>query len=252
MQLQALIFDVDGTLADTEEAHRSAFNEAFQQYGLDWHWSRPKYAELLRTTGGKERIGVYVDSLGLTPDEQRPIRERIAAMHATKTDIYTRMVRSGAVPLREGVTALLEEARRAQVALAIATTTSLANIDALLSTHLGPDALTLFSVIGAGDQVTRKKPAPDIYQWVLGQLALPASACVAVEDSVNGVRSAKGAGLFTLVTPSYWTESEDFTAADWVLPSLASSVGLLGSLASAMAGGKLPGSSQDKAKIRLA
>jgi HAD superfamily hydrolase (TIGR01509 family) len=173
-------------------------------------------------------------------------------MHATKTDIYTRMVRSGAVPLREGVEALLDEARRAQVALAIATTTSLANIDALLSTHLGSDALALFSVIGAGDQVTRKKPAPDIYQWVLGELALPASACVAVEDSVNGVRSAKGAGLFTLVTPSYWTESEDFTAADWVLPSLAATEGLLGSLASAMRGERLPGSPQGGVKIGLA
>jgi HAD superfamily hydrolase (TIGR01509 family) len=230
MILKALIFDVDGTLANTEEAHRCTFNEAFQQHGLDWHWSRLEYAELLRTTGGKERIGVYIDSLGLPPEAARALRARIGAIHATKTELYSSKVRAGAVPLREGVARLIEEARRARVALSIATTTSLPNIDALLTTNLGPDALSLFSVIGAGDQVTRKKPAPDIYEWVLRELALSASQCVAIEDSALGLAAAKGAGLFTLITPSYWTQTQDFTAADWVLPSLSELEGALGSL----------------------
>ena len=240
MILEALIFDVDGTLANTEEAHRCTFNEAFQQHGLDWHWSRLEYAQLLRTTGGKERIGVYLDSLDLPLEDRQAIRARIGAIHSTKTDLYTRNVRAGAVPLREGVESLMEEARRAHVALSIATTTSIANVDALLTTNLGSAALSLFSVIGAGDQVSRKKPAPDIYEWVLGQLALPASHCIAIEDSAQGLAAAKGAGLFTLITPSYWTQTQDFATADWVLPSLSALEGALGSQEAAAQGDHFP------------
>ena len=229
MILKALIFDVDGTLANTEEAHRCTFNEAFAQRGLPWHWSRLEYAQLLRTTGGKERIGAYLDSLDLAVQEAGMLRAQIGAIHATKTELYTRQVCAGAVPLREGVEPLIEEARQARISLSIATTTSLANIDALLTTNLGVDALSIFSVIGAGDQVPRKKPASDIYEWVLGQLALPVSHCIAIEDSAQGLAAAKGAGLFTLVTPSYWTQAQDFAAADWVLPSLSAIEGTLGS-----------------------
>jgi beta-phosphoglucomutase-like phosphatase (HAD superfamily) len=226
MSLQALIFDIDGTFANTEEAHRCAFNEAFQQHGLGWHWNELEYAELLRTTGGKERLGAYVDRLDAPLDEKRAFRARIGAIHATKTDLYTQRVCSGAVPLRDGVARLIQEARSAGVTLAIATTTTLPNIEALLKTNLGFDSPSLFRVIGAGDQVSRKKPAPDIYEWVLRQLALPVSNCIAIEDSAHGLVAAQGAGLFTLVTPSYWTQSEDFSSADWVLPSLSELSGL--------------------------
>jgi beta-phosphoglucomutase-like phosphatase (HAD superfamily) len=227
MPLQALIFDIDGTFANTEEAHRCAFNEAFQQHGLGWHWNEPEYAELLRTTGGKERLGAYVDRLDAPLDEKRALRARIGAIHATKTGLYTQTVCSGGVPLRDGVASLIREARGAGVTLAIATTTTLPNIEALVKTNLGSDSLSLFRVIGAGDQVSRKKPAPDIYEWVLGQLALPVSNCIAIEDSVHGLAAAQGAGLFTVVTPSYWTRTEDFSSADWVLPSLGELSGLM-------------------------
>jgi beta-phosphoglucomutase-like phosphatase (HAD superfamily) len=226
MMLQALIFDIDGTFANTEEAHRCAFNEAFQKHGLSWYWDEGEYSKLLRTTGGKERLAAYIDRLDLPSEDKQALRAQIGAIHATKTDLYTRKVSSGAVPLREGVKRLIEQARGAGVALAIATTTTLPNIDALLKTNLGSDALALFSVIGAGDQVPRKKPAPDIYQWVLRQLALPAFNCIAIEDSAHGLAAAQGAGLFTLVTPSYWTQNEDFSSADWVLPSLSALSGL--------------------------
>jgi len=222
MKLKALIFDVDGTLADTEEVHRSAFNLAFERHGLNWNWSKPKYAHLLLTTGGKERIGAYVDSLPLAPADQRELTLRIPAIHKTKTDIYTAMILDGKVPLRDGALRLFDEADRAKVKLAIASTTTLANIEALLRANLGSDALHRFAAIGAGDQVERKKPAPDIYQFVLRQLDLTPEKCVAIEDSSNGLMAAKSAGLYTVVTPSYWTRSEDFSAADLVLPSLGS------------------------------
>jgi HAD superfamily hydrolase (TIGR01509 family) len=226
MKLKALIFDVDGTLADTEEAHRCAFNEAFNEAGLDWNWSKPKYAHLLSTTGGKERLAAYIESLSLDAGEKAALKERIPALHKAKTERYTRMILEGQAPLRTGVARLLDEAAASGVRVGIATTTTFANIEALLVTHLGKHALERFAVIGAGDQVARKKPAPDIYLWVLEQLHLAADECVAVEDSQNGLRAAKAAGLFTIVTPSYWTSTEDLSAADLILPALVPKLGI--------------------------
>jgi HAD superfamily hydrolase (TIGR01509 family) len=213
MRLRALILDVDGTLADTEEVHRSAFNEAFRDVGLDWNWSRPKYAHLLRTTGGKERLTVFIDSMNLGDAERRAMIDRVGLIHAKKTELYTRMVLSGQAPLREGVSRLIEDATESGVLLAIATTTTYANVEALLTRNMGADAMRHFAVVGAGDVVARKKPAPDIYTHVLEQLGVSADESVAIEDSVNGLNAAKGAGIFTVVTPSYWTRSEDFSAA---------------------------------------
>jgi HAD superfamily hydrolase (TIGR01509 family) len=220
MTLRALIFDVDGTLADTEEAHRSAFNQAFRQHGLDWHWSKLEYARLLATTGGKERLAVHIASLPLRGGEREVLNRRIPDIHAAKTDIYASMVMEGQVSLRDGVARLIDEAASANIRLAIASTTTLANIEALVRATLGRHAIYRFAVVGAGDQVRHKKPAPEIYRFVLRELALSARECVALEDSRNGLRAAKAAGLFTVVTPSFWTCHEDFSMADLVLPSL--------------------------------
>jgi HAD superfamily hydrolase (TIGR01509 family) len=220
LSLKALIFDVDGTLADTEEAHRCAFNESFAEHGLDWNWTKPLYAELLLTTGGKERIAAYVNTLNLPVERRAQILAQIPALHAAKTQRYMQIVQAGGIPLRDGVERLLGEARASGVALGIATTTSLQNIVALLAKTLGPDALGWFQAVSAGDDVPRKKPAPDVYLDALRKLGLSPCECVALEDSANGLRAAKAAGLFTIVTPSYWTSGEDFSAADLVLPSL--------------------------------
>jgi len=220
VNLKALIFDVDGTLADTEELHRCAFNEAFRLHGLDWNWSTSKYAHLLSTTGGKERLGAYIDSLPQGAGEHRALTGRIGAIHRDKTDIYASSVAAGRVALRDGVAQLLDEAQAAGVQLAIASTTTLANIEALLRATLGRHSLERFAAIGAGDQVRYKKPAPDIHRLVLRELGRTAAECAAIEDSATGLAAAKGAGLFTLVTPCCWTEDQDFSAADWVVPSL--------------------------------
>jgi beta-phosphoglucomutase-like phosphatase (HAD superfamily) len=220
VKLKALIFDVDGTLADTEEVHRRAFNQAFERHGLGWNWSRSRYRHLLLTTGGKERLAAYVDSLPLRADEHRDLRQRIAGIHQTKTDIYASLIDAGALGLRDGVLGLIDEAERAGVRLAIASTTTLANIEALLGAALGRRSTRRFAVIGAGDQVRRKKPAPEIYDWVLKELGLPFEECAAIEDSAAGLAAAKAARLFTVVTPTAWTDGENFSAADLVLPSL--------------------------------
>ena len=221
MSIHALIFDVDGTMADTEEAHRTAFNLAFERYRLGWVWGRAEYRELLKVTGGKERIHHYIRTLTpVGPTEYKRLIALVPDLHAEKTRFYSSVVSDGAVPLRSGVERLLDEALSAGCRLAIASTTTAVNIDALLQTTLGPRGLEMFNVIACGDQVRAKKPAPDIYQLALHHLGIHAEQAVAFEDSPNGLRAAVGAGLWTVVTPTFWTEGNDFSAAGLVLPEL--------------------------------
>lgn len=218
--LEALIFDLDGTLADTEETHRQAFNAAFIEFELGWDWSPRRYAELLRISGGRERIAHYIDSLGLPLPERARVLELLPALHRTKTRIYHELLERGQRPFRPGVAKLLRAAREAGLQLAIASTTTSSNVEALLHANLSNEPHVYFNVIACADQVPEKKPSPAIYQLVLASLRLPASACVAFEDSVNGLRAAKGAGLSTVVTPTRWNAGQDFSAADLVLGSL--------------------------------
>ncbi|AXS41967.1 HAD-IA family hydrolase [Breoghania sp. L-A4] len=213
---RALIFDVDGTLAETEEAHRAAFNAAFEDAGLAWHWDRAQYEALLKVTGGKERIRHFVRSTG--GDPRHAENAFIRALHAEKTRHYTGIVAGGGLELRPGVRELIDHARKTGLRLAISTTTTLANVEALLGAAFG--GMDLFEVIVAGDMVAQKKPAPDAYLETLRRLDLAPAECLALEDSANGLRAALAAGLDTLVTPSVYTAGEDFSGARAVLPDL--------------------------------
>lgn len=219
--LHALIFDVDGTLADTErDGHRLAFNTAFAEHGLDWHWDEALYGELLAVTGGKERIRFYAERHAPEMLARADFPELARRLHLAKTAHYVRIVDQGGLPLRPGVAHLIAEARAAGVRLAIATTTSPENVTTLLRASLAAAATDWFEVIGAGDVVPHKKPAPDIYRWVLERLGLPATACLAIEDSENGLQSSLAAGIPTVVTISEYTAGHDFRGARAVLPDL--------------------------------
>lgn len=220
MTVEALIFDVDGTLADTEEAHRIAFNLAFERERLGWAWSRAEYRQLLEVTGGKERIASYIALLPVAAAERQRLLALVPSLHAEKTRFYSSVVADGGVPLREGVERLLNEALDEGCRLGIASTTTAVNIHALLGSTLGPRGLDMFAVIACGDQVRAKKPAPDIYRLALDTLGLPPERAVAFEDSANGLRAAVAAGLWTVVTPTFWTQGSDFSAAGLVLPRL--------------------------------
>ncbi|MCX7180931.1 MAG: HAD-IA family hydrolase [Proteobacteria bacterium] len=216
MKLQALIFDVDGTLADTErDGHRPAFNAAFADAGLPWHWDEALYGELLEVTGGKERIRFFCERYAPEFLRQADADARIRELHGAKTRHYVALCAQG-IPLRPGVEQLLREARAAGLRLAIATTTTAENVTALLPAEL----MTLFATVGAGDTVASKKPAPDIYLWVLAQLGLPAAACLAIEDSANGLKASRAAGLATVITRTAYTDDHDFAGALALLPDL--------------------------------
>jgi HAD superfamily hydrolase (TIGR01509 family) len=215
--LEALIFDVDGTLADTErDGHRLAFNTAFAEAGLAWYWDEALYGELLAVTGGKERMRFFAETHDRHFLQHPDLDARIKALHAAKTRHYVKLLEGEAIPLRPGVERLLREAHGVGLRLAIATTTTPENVSALLPA----DLMALFEIVGAGDTVAYKKPAPDIYLWVLHTLNLPPSACLAVEDSANGLMASLGAGLPTLVTASEYTRDHDFAGAIAVLSEL--------------------------------
>jgi HAD superfamily hydrolase (TIGR01509 family) len=218
--IEAFIFDVDGTLADTEEAHRVAFNLAFEKNGLGWRWQPAEYRELLKVAGGKERIASYIDTLPVSAAERSRLRSMVRDLHFEKTRFYSSVVNDGAVPLRAGVARMLDEALEEGYKLAIASTTTATNIDALLHSTLGPRGIEIFTVIACGDHVAHKKPAPDIYQLALRGLDLLPQHAIAFEDSPNGLRSAVAAGLWTVVTPNFWTEDYDFPQAGLLLPHL--------------------------------
>jgi HAD superfamily hydrolase (TIGR01509 family) len=220
MTLDALVFDVDGTLADTEEGHRTAFNLAFERFSLGWRWERERYRALLAVHGGKERLAHYIDSLQLPESERQRLRARVPAIHAEKTRFYTSLAADGGIPLRSGVARLIEEARSEDLKLAIASTTTRANIDALLRAQWGARAATMFDATCCGDEAPRKKPAPDVFNLVLQQLGIDAANCAAFEDSAAGLAASRAAGLWTVVTPCYWTADDDFTGAGVLLAHL--------------------------------
>ncbi|HFQ15423.1 MAG TPA: HAD family hydrolase, partial [Rhodobacteraceae bacterium] len=142
--LDALIFDVDGTLAETEEAHRAAFNQAFGEWDLGWRWDKPLYARLLDITGGKERLRHFVHTHRPENSERFDDDANIIALHKRKTAIYMDRVSGGRIALRPGVARLLNEARAAGLTLAIATTTNLAPLQALFDGTLGREAMGWF------------------------------------------------------------------------------------------------------------
>jgi HAD superfamily hydrolase (TIGR01509 family) len=219
-RIAAIIFDVDGTLSETEETHRRAFNRAFEHAGLSWHWNQDLYRELLSVTGGKERIRHFIEHYEADGAPEDKLDEFIPALHAEKTRAYTQMVTGGEVELRPGIRKLIRDAKDQGFRLAIATTTTPANIDALLTATFGEEGHDLFEVICAGDSVPNKKPAPDVYLLALEKLGLPAEKCVAIEDSRNGLLSSHAAGIPTIVTPGIYTHDQDFAEAALVVDDL--------------------------------
>jgi len=220
MTIKAIIFDVDGTLADTEDAHRIAFNKAFAESNLDWNWNVELYDKLLKVTGGKERIKYYVSDFNTAYKKPDNFDDFVKHLHLTKTKHYTAMLAAGQIPLRPGIRQLIDDARAVGITLAIATTTSPENVAGLLEVGIGKDWESYFAANGCGDIVPAKKPAPDIYNWVLDKLKLAPAECIALEDSYNGLRSAMAAGIKTYVTTNPYTHWHDFDGAAGIFEDL--------------------------------
>lgn len=218
--MNALIFDCDGVLVDTErDGHRVAFNEAFASKGLDVHWDVDLYGELLQVAGGKERMKHFFNMThwpeGVT-DKDAFIRE----LHLLKTDLFMQIIARGDLPLRPGVKRLVDEAIQAGITLAVCSTSNEKAVNLVVGTMLGSERKSVFSGIFAGDIVQKKKPDPEIYNLASKELGLAPDTCVVVEDSRNGLLAAVNAGMHCLVTKSHYTQQENFNEADAVVDEL--------------------------------
>ncbi|KAF0141253.1 MAG: HAD family hydrolase [Rhodospirillaceae bacterium] len=200
--LKAIIFDVDGTLAETEEVHRQAFNAAFRTFGLPWQWDVETYRGLLSIGGGRERFQAFLAQMGV----RRIDPVLVANLHQEKSRLYAARVAAGHLHARPGVLRLLAEARAAGIRLACATSSQRSAVTALLPSLLGSDAENTFTALGCGDDAARKKPAPDIYLWVLEQLSVERPSCIVIEDTALGLAAATAAGLSTVITVSMYSE----------------------------------------------
>lgn len=233
--LEAILFDCDGVLADTErDGHRPAFNRAFKENGIDDEWSVDHYGELLEIAGGKERMTGHWNEMGWpdslpTSDEER--KAKIKGLHLQKTDIFMEMINEGAIPLRPGVLRLIDEAIENGVRLACCSTSNDKAVSNLIKTLMGPERAAKFSIF-AGDMVKKKKPAPDVYNMAVDEMQLDKSRCVIVEDTSIGLGAAKAAGIKCIVTKSAYADKEDFTGANAIVDDLDLGDVTLGTLAS--------------------
>lgn len=221
--LRALIWDVDGTLAETErDGHRVAFNGAFESCGVPWRWDCATYGRLLQVTGGYERILRDMADRPEAPPAG-PAREALAReLHRRKNALYEGLVAGGRIALRPGVRALLDQCTAWGVMSAIATTTGRGNVDALLRANLGEHWESRFRAIVCAEDAPRKKPDPQAYLVALQRLGIEAGEAIALEDSPNGLAAARAAGIATVVTRSAYFLDCAFDGALAVCADLAS------------------------------
>jgi len=224
--ISSLIWDVDGTMAETErDGHRVAFNRAFEALGLAWRWENVHYGELLRITGGRERLLHDMTSRGDAPAQAKERALLAGELHRLKNSFYAEIVSEGAVPLREGVPELIEEAAVAGLRQGIATTTSRSNVEALLNRQLGASWTALFGAVVCGEDVSAKKPDPQVYHLTLHALGVPSLQTVALEDSPQGVKAAQLAEVPVVVTRSFYFSSDTVESVLAVGPGLQSRKG---------------------------
>ena len=225
-KLEAILWDMDGVLADTErDAHRPAFNQAFEENNLDTEWDVERYGKLLETGGGKERMTAHWNEVGWPDNFPQDRQAKVKELHLRKTEIFMDMIKEGNVPLRPGVLRVIDEAIENDLKLAVCSTSAEAAVRNLVQTLMGPDRAAKFQIF-AGDMVTKKKPAPDVYNLACSTMGLDKSKCVIVEDSHIGLGAAKAAGISCIVTKSSYTAGEDFTGADMIVEELGEEPGV--------------------------
>ena len=209
---KALFFGAIGTLVETSDLQRRAFNKAFIELGLDWFWDAPTYADLLKRSGGTQRVAAFAEELHEHVDAE--------AVHAAKVAIFDEMIRRDGLTLRNGVRDVVGAAQAQGLLVGFATSTGQAQIDAIFAA-LGDELdRDVFDFIGDKSMVVRGKPDPAIYQTALQQLGISAAEAIAIEDSPESAAAALAAGLTTYVTPGALHVDHDFPADAIVLSSL--------------------------------
>jgi HAD superfamily hydrolase (TIGR01509 family) len=223
-QLKAVIFGAIGTIAETSDIQRQAFNLAFAEAGLDWHWTAQTYRDLLKINGGQNRLRAYRDAVNgaahLNPLPTGVTDLQIAQLHQAKTKHYVALLENTPIHPRTGVAQLSEACRHSGIQVAFCTSTSTENVKGIEVALSGLLPFDRFAQIVTSDKIDRPKPAPDAYLYCLQQLGLTADEAIAIEDTPASITAAKTAGITTIATPGATTSDQDFAAADLVLSDL--------------------------------
>ncbi len=220
MLLSAVLFDVDGTISETEDFHRKSFNEAFKEFNLDWFWDEAIYTELINIGDGKERIEYYIKRAWPEMLEYKNLTKYINSIHKVKNEIFKDFVLDSDIKFRPGVLRLINELKEKNVRIAIVSSTTQEDLFTLFKKGLNMDPNSTFDLIAHGGCTENKRPSPEIYEWILEKMRIAPQSCVAIEDSLRGLRSAVNANINVLVTPSIYTKKEDFKEANIVVSSL--------------------------------
>ena len=220
MELSAVLFDVDGTIAETEEFHRKSFNEAFKEFNLDWFWDEAIYSELINVGGGKERIMHHIKRAWPEMLNYKNLSKYVDSIHKTKNEIYEDYLLESNLKTRPGVIRLINELKKKSIKIALVSSTSEINLINLFEKGLKIDYKKIFDVVAHGDSTRSKKPSPEIYEWTLEKLRLPPQGCIAIEDSPRGLEASRAANISTVVTPSLLTNREDFKGAALIISHL--------------------------------
>ena len=220
MKLSAVLFDVDGTIAETEEYHRKSFNESFKEFNLDWFWDEAIYKELINVGGGKERIMYHIKRAWPEMLNYKNLSKYIDSIHKIKNEIFEDFMKDMVIEPRKGVIRLINELKEKKIRLAIVSSSSESNILNLFNKALKIDLNEKFDIIAHGDITKNKKPSPEIYEWTLEKMRLPPQSCLAIEDSPRGMESALRANINVVVTPSILTSGEKFDGAKLVVSDL--------------------------------
>ena len=224
--IAALLWDVDGTLAETERhGHLVAFNRAFAALAVPWRWSEARYGQLLAVAGGRERLLHDMEGQPAAPAQAHERERLAAALHRVKNEYYEGIVDAGELPLRAGVAELFNDCAAAGVRMGIATTTSRRNVEALMRAHLGAQWSSRFAAVMCAEEAPQKKPDPSVYRLALAALGVPAGEVVTIEDAPAGLEAARRAGIAVVATASYYFPRLAAAGALAAGPSLGSSAG---------------------------
>jgi HAD superfamily hydrolase (TIGR01509 family) len=224
-QLKAVIFGAIGTIAETSDLQRQAFNLAFAEAGLDWNWDAQTYRDLLKINGGQNRIRAYRDRIAGATWPENPLRTsmsdlQIAQIHQAKTKHYVALLENTPIHPRAGVVELSEACRQSGIQVAFCTSTTIENVNGIGAALSGLLPFDRFAKIVTSENIERPKPAPDAYLYCLQQLGLTAGEAIAIEDTPASLTAAKTAGITTIATPGATTSDQDFGAADLVVADL--------------------------------
>ena len=212
--MKALLFGSIGVVVDSSALQLDAYNRAFEELDLDWHWDEATYRAMLGKAGGRARMRRHAEERG----GEAPSDDLIARVHARKTELFDEALANGEGRSRPGVARLMDAAHERGVKLGFVTSTERANVEA--TAKAAGLEISDFDIVTHRGNVDAAKPDPAPYRKALESLGVAAEEAVAIEDTEVCLGSALDAGLVVVATPNAFGAEQDFSRASAVVDHL--------------------------------